>query len=159
MGSDDDFCALLLIYAHVGGSAVLARGPESWTVVALEILCPDHCWCCFVASFSGSSEFLDTNFLKVDGDLCIEALHTGLSIARSSNSLGLMWHHRRFAFTVSLYLSLGRPWFRLPSWSSPYIRRLGIRNFSMRMTCPPDAGRVGTVQYLQVGNSVLPADT
>ena len=57
--------------------------------------------------------------LKLDAALCIEALHTGLSIARSSNSLGLMWHHWRFAFTVSLYLSLGRPWFRLPSWSSP----------------------------------------
>ena len=73
---------------------------------------------------------------KLDTALCIEALHTGLSIARSSNSLGLMWHHWRFAFTVSLYLSLGRPWFRLPSWSSPHIRRLGIRNTSMRMTCP-----------------------
>lgn len=74
--------------------------------------------------------------LKLDKAFCIEALHTGLSIARSSNSLGLMWHHWRFAFTESLYLSLGRPWFRLPSWNSPYTRRLGIRNTSMRMTSP-----------------------
>ena len=37
---------------------------------------------------------------------------------------------------VSLYRSFGRPWFLLPSWSSQYIRRLGIRNSSMRITCP-----------------------
>ena len=30
----------------------------------------------------------------------------------------------------------GRPWFLLPAWSSPHIKRLGIRHSSIRITCP-----------------------
>ena len=72
-----------------------------------------------------------------------EPRHFGLSMTYPSGSLGLMWHHWRLALTVSLYRSFGLPWvffclfvFFLLAWSSPYIRRLGIRHSSIRITCP-----------------------
>ena len=73
--------------------------------------------------------------LKLAAALWTEPCHFGLSIAYPSRSLRLMWHHWRLALTVSLYRNFGLPWFLLPAWSSPYIRRLGIRHSSIRITC------------------------
>ena len=73
---------------------------------------------------------------KLAAALWTEPCHFGVSIAYPSRSLRLMWHHWRLTLTVYLYHSFGLPWFLLPSWSSAYIRRLGIRHSSIRITCP-----------------------
>ena len=109
------------------------RGRESWTVGAVVVI-PDEAalLCLSLAEMC----FWQRTSSKLVAALWTEPCHFGLSRAYPSRSLGLMWHHWRLALTVFLYRSFGLPWFLLPAWSSPYIRRHGIRHSSIRITCP-----------------------
>ena len=65
---------------------------------------------------------------------------------------------------MSLYCSFGLPWFLLPAWSSPYIRRLGIRHVSNPSNLGFDdggfyAGGLSSIKDLQIGDVVLPPDS
>ena len=112
-------------------------GTESWTVGALEVSCCDYCRGCSAVSLSLAAEsFWHRASWKLAAALWTEPRHFGLSMAYLSMSLGLMWHHWRLNLTVFLYRRFGLPWFLLPAWGSPYIRRLGIRHSSIRITCP-----------------------
>ena len=82
-----------------------------------------------MAFISGSNEFLVSSFLVVGSSFVVQ----GSPLWSVHGSLLQLF---RLAVSVSLYRLFGRPRFLLPIWSSPYIRRLGIRNSSMRITCP-----------------------
>ena len=117
------------------------RGSLPWIMGALKVSCCDHCRCCSAVSVSGSCEFLESSLFKVGSCIMNQASPFCLSMAYPSRSLGLMWHDWRLALTVSLYRCFGRPWFLLPAWSTPYIKRLGNRYSSIRITCPTQRSR------------------
>ena len=90
---------------------------------------------------------------KLAAALWTELRHFSQSMAYPSRFLGLMWHYWRLALTVSLYRSFGLPWFLLLAWSSPYIRRLGIRHSSIQITCPTH--RSWAFSWVNIGKWVM----